>query len=795
MKQPIPIIWFPFRKGCLIAPLLFVFIISEFPFSLKVGEEHGGLTPDARASLSQPTWVIDPTNPGEDAPPAGRSLFDHLVIRQKGESNIYNIPYPFSALLRNIEKTAESLNSSSRFKVVVIPYGRSLHRYAAQSNFFRFPRILATIDADDAEDLKTRQGTRHPPLYLKDRLFLAYQEKAAIIEVISYNEAAGRFEFQIVRNYQPETSPQVVYANRKVCTACHQNQAPIFPEPLWHETNAHPLIHKLLQPAQIEFSSIDHGVDIAAAFDAATDRANEILVSQKLWQEGCETPAFPQQSVECRASLLTAALQQRLSGSSPFLGTSSPHEYLLSSLLQTWKSQWPHGLWLPNPNIPNRPIADVLAFIAPEVSDHYFSPTRDGPQHMHPLMDPLTPRPPLATWTFAPPDRFPWIQFMTSLANLFSQADILKLNDLLIKIAGHQHLSAMQYHSHCATTIHAETEKTFELKLECNPSSTSLVAPRNSFSLNGRVMFEEGQSQRGTLHRLQIGQAEEHDSLNIREAFFQEEGAQEKLTLLMAPSASGLPVRTHEGNLMEALVLQWPLPFPSPGIFQENPVLSDATLDILPDFSLIQKAVKMMVQETSNGHTDALGHTPFRRVKLVQSLLHYLDPPARIWCCEEPLDLPPVVLDAHPSSGKIFARTNNAPAPLQLLDRYCGDCHHGDDSAPPGFLHGSISNVENNLTQCAERMYVRLGMWQVPPTERRLSPMPPPTALSRLTTMPGDWPQQEEFRLLKQYVQELIIHKGGSPPLSGNDLTLQGYAALPTCLSSSTSHTTVPPIP
>jgi hypothetical protein len=103
--------------------------------------------------------------------------------------------------------------------------------------------------------------------------------------------------------------------------------------------------------------------------------------------------------------------------------------------------------------------------------------------------------------------------------------------------------------------------------------------------------------------------------------------------------------------------------------------------------------------------------------------------------------------------------------------------------------------MEKNLTQCAERMYVRLGMWQVPPTERGISPMPPPTALSRLTTMPGDWPQQEEFRLLKQYVQELIIHKGGSPPLSGNDLTLQDYAALPTCLPSSTSHTTIPPIP
>jgi hypothetical protein len=35
-------------------------------------------------------------------------------------------------------------------------------------------------------------------LLLRRRLFAGYQENAGIIEVISYNEAAGRFEFQVV---------------------------------------------------------------------------------------------------------------------------------------------------------------------------------------------------------------------------------------------------------------------------------------------------------------------------------------------------------------------------------------------------------------------------------------------------------------------------------------------------------------------------------------------------------------------------------------------------------------------
>jgi len=37
----------------------------------------------------------------------------------------------------------------------------------------------------------------------RDRLFAGYREKAGIIEVISYNEAAGRFEFQVVKDYRP----------------------------------------------------------------------------------------------------------------------------------------------------------------------------------------------------------------------------------------------------------------------------------------------------------------------------------------------------------------------------------------------------------------------------------------------------------------------------------------------------------------------------------------------------------------------------------------------------------------
>lgn len=791
MKQTVRIIRFCFQKTYLIFSLLFGFIILELPFSLKSDEEYVVPASDALASPYQPTWVIDPTNPGEDVPSVGRSLFDHLVIRHQGESTSYDIPYPFSALLKNIEKTAATRTSTPHFKIIVIPFGRSLHRYAAKPDFLQFPRILATVDTDAILARETRETdpkTAPLPFYLQDRLFLAFQEKAAMIEVISYNEAAGRFEFQIVRNYRPDTTPQVIYANRKVCTVCHQHHAPIFPEPLWTETNADSTIQTLLQASRQDLSSLVHGVDIAAAFDAATDRANDILVSQKLWQEGCETPALPQQSIECRANLLILALQQGLSGKSPLLDpTPSPKNDIFPSLLKSWGARWPHGLWLPNPNIPNRPLADVLAFITPKASDAYFSPKLDGERtQIYPLMDPVTPRPPLATLTFTPQDPSPGIQILTNLSNLFSQADMQALDRQLVRVARHQEISAWPLHSRCHTTIRSETESVIELKLECGPTSDFPAEPEPSFSLKGRLRFQHGQFRHGTVHRLRLDNHEEYAHLRIRKAVFQKDDASDQLTLLLTQSPSGLHARTHGGNLIQSLVLNRPPPFLDPDLPPATLVVSDATIKILPDFSLVQQAVKAMITETFHGQTEALGFAPFRRMKLVQSLLHHLDPSTQKGCCDMVADLPPVMRDRHPSLVNIFARTNKPPSPLQLLDRYCGDCHHGVDPAPPNFLHGSVSQVGENLAQCAERIHVRLNMWKLAPAERGVAPMPPPTALPRLTTMPGHWPQQEEFWLLSQYLQELITTKGGSPPLDTH-FTPQDYAALPECLPPSAS--------
>ena len=49
-------------------------------------------------------WVVDPADPGPDMPPVGRSLFDYVVAEQQGRRTVYQVPFPFTALVRKIEQ-------------------------------------------------------------------------------------------------------------------------------------------------------------------------------------------------------------------------------------------------------------------------------------------------------------------------------------------------------------------------------------------------------------------------------------------------------------------------------------------------------------------------------------------------------------------------------------------------------------------------------------------------------------------------------------------------------------------
>ncbi|HWI12660.1 MAG TPA: hypothetical protein VNT02_00320, partial [Burkholderiales bacterium] len=254
-------------------------------------------------------WAVDPTVPGENIPGEGRSLFDFLVARSRDGKIELAVPFPLEALVARIESELQPpLPGVPAMKAVLIPRGRSLQRSAGEPRPYVYPRVVMAVDTE------SRLSARDAGKLLKDRVYLGYHEKAEILEVISYNEAAGRFEFQVVKDYRAGGIPRVFYANRAVCTACHQNAAPIFARQLWDETNANVVVAARLARERQRFYGIspNRGVDVPYAVDNATDRANLQSAYQLLWRDGCQAARDSASAIRCRAALFTAALQYRM---------------------------------------------------------------------------------------------------------------------------------------------------------------------------------------------------------------------------------------------------------------------------------------------------------------------------------------------------------------------------------------------------------------------------------------------------------------------------------------------------
>jgi hypothetical protein len=251
----------------------------------------------------------------DSKPPVGRSLFDFLVTEKNGSGGYdYKVPYPLKDLVEQLSKKAGGLEGSggpgrtAEPVMVLIPNGRSLQRDTTNLNN---PRGLVGF-------------TDHPQvnsdisIVLKDRLFIGLSRKAHQLEVISYNEKAGRFEFQLVTDYKEGATPKVVYANRAFCTECHKAATPIFSKNTWDETNANVGVYTALMKDNDEaedfFGIIKTRGSRGAsyAYDTATDRANRIPHMQKLWKKGCSdtaaagVAAFTPEA--CRASVYILGL-------------------------------------------------------------------------------------------------------------------------------------------------------------------------------------------------------------------------------------------------------------------------------------------------------------------------------------------------------------------------------------------------------------------------------------------------------------------------------------------------------
>lgn len=738
-------------------------------------------TPSPAAASGPPgTWIVNPADPGPDLPPSGRSLFDFLVTEHDGDEPVYRIPFPFPALR---DKLAQQLRNDPHgapaFKQVLIPLGRSLQRTAAAPEFFHYPRVVLAVDGEPAP----------PPgysgMFLKDRLYIGYLEKVGVLEVISYNEAAGRFEFQIVHDYRAGGRPKVSYANRAVCTACHQNATPIFSRPLWGETNANQQITALLQQQDRSFYGIPVklGIDIPNAIDDATDRANLIPAVQFLWEQACAVDPDSPEARQCRGQALRFALQYRLSGSLQFARTDNPDWQRFSApLLARWQAQWPRGLLISSPDIPNRiPVAAVEPVTVPGA-------TRTAPAlpdeqdrlqqqlHVPSRFEPLRPRPPLDTWTATGSAE----RFVTGLAAFMAEVDIERLDRHLFEQDTRATDERRQYHTACTLTPKQRTADITRISLRCDAIDPEAAT---RFSMSGRVYLRGGEVIRGMIDRLAWGDTAVLVDLAVSGGELERRSGTSRLTLRLSRGA--LHARGPDGNAIEGVQVTWKPPDLPDGIEgAPSTARGQAVLTLREDFRAIREGIREL-GEAGGDAADAVSSQPFRRVTFLNALYRRLGMPAMQACCVDASQLPPPVAETHPEDAalqQIIAADSGIPE--QGFYRHCSTCHLSRERFPPNFLQGTPSQVHDNLAHCAERLYVRLHMWDLPIATREKTPMPPVHALEQLGLNAATWPDSPELEQLQAYTRDLLQAETGTAPVL-EDLITRGYENLRPCLAGS----------
>ncbi|MGE0528208.1 MAG: hypothetical protein AB7G93_07155 [Bdellovibrionales bacterium] len=271
--------------------------------------------------LSRELWELKEVFDLPDHAPEGSNYLARLKKVRTIDQLLHSLRWDVDDLLE------ESMNQT------FIPFGRSLQKPTNDAfDPVAEPRHL--VRSEDSEEWLPQLGrTKH-------KIFCGHVKPKQTVECISYNDEAGRYEFQIITDYHDQAEPQVFYVKRQVCTTCHQNQGPIFPRFPWSETDDNVVLHSALilrhfggstdeirnresevmgaiglrikKRAAISHSpsaNVDFRKTRAGRFDLAVDDANKILRFQKLWIHYCGPTTAGN---ACRANIAKAALAESL---------------------------------------------------------------------------------------------------------------------------------------------------------------------------------------------------------------------------------------------------------------------------------------------------------------------------------------------------------------------------------------------------------------------------------------------------------------------------------------------------
>ena len=548
---------------------------------------------------SSPSWVSHVSSPGPDNPASGVSLFDQLFLKKNQGKKEYAIPYPFEALMADLEKRIDNGKQAS-VPHALIPIGRSLQREAAAPDYFHFPRSVITLAGEPV--IASGQSAS----VLNYRLFIGYQEKAKQLEIISYNESAGRFEFQIANNYQLDTTPRVYQASRALCMSCHQNAGPIFAASPWSESNFNPEVAlKLTTTRPDKFESLISTMSQGAeAIDLATSRANYLAVAQLIWQSGCEGDSSRLSKFRCRAAILQALLQYRLSGDIAF-DTESPvyRSDYVSNLRNNWDTHWPAGLLLASAQIPDT---------------EPFRPALSDASH-----NPLSLRPPHAFWQ--KPEEIFSRGVIYRISGFLTQADIQRLDQHLMNLASSGKIESKTYQTIC--------------NINGNPTSLSVTAYRfdcaNQSSPQSIRAAIEIDYQNNSIVALRVSSLSLPGSSLIWQPVTSkfkifDTGSDRRLNAKLSGSSGMLSARIQNGNRISEMTLSWPQNSVNGG----PPQSLQMELVVSYGYKVLQDAIEQMVSEAMTGRSQALTSKPFRQQAIIGDLVKHLGMEALKWCCE-----------------------------------------------------------------------------------------------------------------------------------------------------------------
>ena len=702
------------------------------------------------------SWAVDPATAGPDLPPTGRSLFDFLVTDTGNGASTYRVPFPFPALVEKIRTHSSNREFMGGIGIAIIPMGRSLQRAAAAPEFFRYPRTVIAVTGEPRTD------ARDAGMLLKDRLYIGYVEKTATLEVISYNEAAGRFEFQLVKDYRAGARPRVFYADRAICISCHQNHAPIFSRPVWGETNANARVVDLLRESGTDMDlSTQANIDFPDHIDKATMRANDLVTFQALWQRGCADEHDPLRSRRCRAAAFAAVLQYGLSGSLDFDANAPRFQNdFVATFTRVWARTWPEGLRVAQSSLPDR---NPLGAASPYAGAGSGSSTFDwiAAANVPPHLDPLTPRPPREILRFSGAMDTPRI--ISGWANFLAVDDFRTLDSLLVRSEADAGVQRSVYRAQC-TARRASSNSRFNLQCTGDPGA------ERSMSLVAQV--EENGS--GRIDWLSFGPAGTVRDVNLDVGPAQRSNTESMLRA--APKTAALSTRLPDGRRLAGVTIRWS------GKDRQDSASGtiDAQLEaiLVNDFALVHRAIDRVLE-----HQPALlDNVPLMRAKLMPALLAELGAPGESMsrtfrCCVDDTGMPAPTLDAPEIDAVVVAEER-----LRPFFRYCATCHFTAERFPPNFLSGKADQVTENLRRCAPRMLVRLTAWEIPPDHRAKTPMPPVTAMRALGTSADQWAVSKELEAMRDYVEELAREAGQATETSAG--AYQNYEALPSCLPS-----------